>query len=45
LRPLLAWLIRRGHAGLAMEILRLPLNRIGVRTLFRLARQGGSATV
>jgi glycosyltransferase involved in cell wall biosynthesis len=38
LRPLLGWLIRRGHAALAMELLRLPLNRIGVRSLFREAR-------
>ena len=35
LRPLLAFLVRRGYSGLAMEILRLPLNRIGVRALFR----------
>ena len=34
LRPLLAWLIRRGHPGVAMELLRLPLNRLGVRALF-----------
>jgi glycosyltransferase involved in cell wall biosynthesis len=40
LRPLLAWLIRRGQPGLALEMLRLPLNRIGVRALFRLARSG-----
>jgi glycosyltransferase involved in cell wall biosynthesis len=39
LRPLLAWLIRSGRADLAMELLRLPLNRIGVRALFREARQ------
>lgn len=39
LRPVLAWLIRRGQASWALELLRLPLNRIGVRTLFRLARQ------
>jgi len=39
LRPLLAWLIRRGHAAWAMELLRLPLNRIGVRSLFDLARR------
>ena len=39
LRPLLAWLIRHGRAGLAMELLRLPLNRIGVRCLFAEARQ------
>jgi Predicted glycosyltransferases len=41
LRPLLAWLIRRGRPDLAMELLRLPLNRIGVHALFRLARQQG----
>jgi glycosyltransferase involved in cell wall biosynthesis len=41
LRPLLAWLIRRGKPGLAMELLRLPLNRIGVRALFAEARQAG----
>ena len=39
LRPLLAWLIRRGQPGLAMELLRLPLNRIGVRALYNEARQ------
>jgi glycosyltransferase involved in cell wall biosynthesis len=39
LRPLLACLIRRGKPGLAMELLRLPLNRIGVRALFAEARQ------
>ncbi|MEX0587668.1 MAG: glycosyltransferase family A protein [Cyanobium sp.] len=38
LRPLLAWLIRRGRAGVAMELLRLPLNRLGVRALFAEAR-------
>ena len=38
LRPLLAWLIRHGHPGLAMELLRLPLNRLGVRALFAEAR-------
>jgi hypothetical protein len=32
-------LIRSGRADLAMELLRLPLNRIGVRALFREARQ------
>ncbi|MEB3183369.1 MAG: glycosyltransferase family A protein [Cyanobacteriota bacterium] len=41
LRPLLGWLIRHGHAGLAMELLRLPLNRIGVRALFAEARRQG----
>jgi glycosyltransferase involved in cell wall biosynthesis len=40
LRPLLGWLIRRGKPGLAMELLRLPLNRIGVRALYRQAGQG-----
>jgi GT2 family glycosyltransferase len=43
LRPLLAWLIRHGKPGLAMELLRLPLNRIGVRALFAEARQAGLA--
>jgi len=43
LRPLLAWLIRRGHAGLAMELLRLPLNRLGVRALHAEARAEGLA--
>ncbi|MCT0226278.1 glycosyltransferase family 2 protein [Synechococcus sp. CS-1328] len=43
LRPLLAWLIRHGKAGLAMELLRLPLNRIGVRALYGEARQAGLA--
>jgi len=41
LRPLLGWLIRRGQAGLAMELLRLPLNRIGVRALFAAAARQG----
>ncbi len=41
LRPLLGWLIRHGHPGLAMELLRLPLNRLGVRALFREARAAG----
>lgn len=39
--PLLAWLIRRGQASWAMELLRLPLNRLGVRALYRQARQTG----
>ncbi|MEY4360102.1 MAG: hypothetical protein RLZZ631_1588 [Cyanobacteriota bacterium] len=43
LRPLLAWLIRSGRPGLAMELLRLPLNRIGVRALYREARAEGLA--
>ena len=43
LRPLLAWLIRRGRPGVAMELLRLPLNRLGVRTLFAEARRQGIA--
>lgn len=41
LRPLLAWLIRRGQQGLAMELLRLPLNRISVRAMVREARAQG----
>jgi glycosyltransferase involved in cell wall biosynthesis len=41
LRPLLRWLIRRGYSGTAMELLRLPLNRIGVRALFREASAAG----
>ncbi|MCT0200865.1 glycosyltransferase family 2 protein [Synechococcus sp. CS-1325] len=41
LRPLLAWLLRHGHSALAMELLRLPLNRIGVRALYREARAEG----
>jgi glycosyltransferase involved in cell wall biosynthesis len=41
LRPLLAWLIRTGHPSVAMELLRLPLNRIGVRALFAEARAEG----
>jgi glycosyltransferase involved in cell wall biosynthesis len=43
LRPLLAWLIRKGKPGLAMELLRLPLNRIGVRALYAEARAEGLA--
>ncbi len=35
LRPLLAFLIKNGQYGLAMELLRLPLNLIGVRQIFR----------
>ncbi|MEX1317864.1 MAG: glycosyltransferase family 2 protein [Synechococcaceae cyanobacterium] len=44
LQPLLRWLIRRGKPGLAMELLRLPLNRIGVRTLFQEARRPSLGT-
>ena len=35
LRPLLAFLIKNGQSSLAMELLRLPLNLIGVRQIFR----------
>ena len=35
IRPLLAFLIKNGRSGLAMELLRLPLNLIGVRQIFR----------
>jgi hypothetical protein len=41
LRPLLAWLLRHGQARWAMEVLRLPLNRLGVRELFAEARRQG----
>ena len=43
LKPLLGWLIRRGQAALALELLRLPLNRIGVRALHAQARREGLA--
>ena len=35
LRPILAFLIKNGRSGVAMELLRLPLNLIGVRQIFR----------
>jgi len=35
IRPLLAFLLKNGQTGLAMELLRLPLNLIGVRQIFR----------
>ena len=35
IRPILSFLIKNGKSGLAMELLRLPLNLIGVRQLFR----------
>ncbi|MFN9645919.1 MAG: glycosyltransferase family 2 protein [Cyanobacteriota bacterium] len=41
LRPLLAWLLRRGQARWALELLRVPLNRLGVRELFAEARRQG----
>ncbi|NBQ22471.1 MAG: glycosyltransferase family 2 protein, partial [Synechococcaceae bacterium WB6_3B_236] len=41
LRPLLGWLIRKGYPGLAMELLRLPLNRLGVRALHHQAHLAG----
>jgi glycosyltransferase involved in cell wall biosynthesis len=41
LRPLLGWLIRHGRPRLAMELLRLPLNRLGVQALLEEARQNG----
>ena len=41
LRPLLAWLLRQGQARWAMELLRLPLNRLGVRELYAEARRQG----
>jgi GT2 family glycosyltransferase len=41
LRPTLRWLIHNGYPGTARELLRLPLNRIGVRTLFQVAEAEG----
>ena len=41
LRPLLAFLINNGKSGLAMELIRLPLNLIGVRQIFREASSIG----
>ena len=38
IRPLLKLLIRMGFPGLAMEFLRIPLNRIGVREIYREAK-------
>ena len=35
LRPLLAFLIHQGRPGLAMELLRIPLNRLWVKELYR----------
>ena len=35
IRPFLTFLIKNGQPGLAMELLRLPLNLIGVRQIFR----------
>ncbi len=35
IRPLLAFLLKNGQHGLAMELLRIPLNLIGVRQIFR----------
>ena len=41
LRPILVFLIKNGKSGLAMELLRLPLNLIGVRQVFREASSIG----
>ncbi len=41
LRPLLSFLINNGYPGLAMEILRLPLNRIGVNEVYKQAAIDG----
>jgi len=35
IRPILSFLIKNGKPGAAMELLRLPLNLIGVRQIFR----------
>ena len=37
LQPLLEILINTGFPGLAMELLRLPLNRIGVEEIYKQA--------
>ncbi len=39
LKPLLNLLINNGHPSIAMEILRIPLNLIGVREIFREAKR------
>ena len=36
--PMLRWLIKKGYSGIAMEILRIPLNRTNVLELFKEAR-------
>lgn len=41
LKPLLSWLIHRGQPSLALELLRLPLNRIGVEALYSEAKASG----
>ena len=41
LRPLLSLLIRKGYQSWAMEILRLPLNLLGVREIYRKAAEMG----
>ena len=41
LRPLLRFLIRIGHSSIAMELLRIPLNRIGVMAIYREASSLG----
>ena len=38
LRPLIAFLINKGHSAIAMELLRIPLNLIGVRQIYREAK-------
>ena len=35
IKPLLAFLIRNGYPGIALELLRIPLNRIGVEALYK----------
>jgi len=41
IRPILAFLINNGRHGVAMELLRIPLNLIGVRQIFREASSMG----
>ncbi len=38
LMPILVFLIKRGRSGMAMELLRIPLNLIGVRQIYREAK-------
>ena len=41
MRPLLVFLLENGQSGVAMELLRIPLNLIGVRQIFREASLKG----
>ncbi len=41
LKPLMAMLIRKGHPKIALELLRIPLNRIAVKEMYREAHMLG----